>query len=91
MRARVPQNFKSPDMDLYDRMSNLSHHLSNFRSRTYLADTSNATCCKAFPTTLTKASMKWFDGLPPDARKTCLSINLPSASVPNLSSSKKSQ
>nr|XP_025637069.1 uncharacterized protein LOC112732538 [Arachis hypogaea] len=31
----------------------------------YLADASDATRCKAFPTTLTKAAMKWFDSLPP--------------------------
>ncbi|XP_057747542.1 uncharacterized protein LOC130966732 [Arachis stenosperma] len=30
----------------------------------YLADASDATRCKAFPTTLTKAAMKWFDSLP---------------------------
>ncbi|XP_072090462.1 uncharacterized protein [Arachis hypogaea] len=31
----------------------------------YLADASDATRCKAFPTTLSKAAMKWFDSLPP--------------------------
>ncbi|XP_057760114.1 uncharacterized protein LOC130980451 [Arachis stenosperma] len=31
----------------------------------YLANASDATRCKAFPTTLTKAAMKWFDSLPP--------------------------
>ncbi|XP_072066799.1 uncharacterized protein [Arachis hypogaea] len=31
----------------------------------YLADASDATRCKAFPTTLMKAVMKWFDSLPP--------------------------
>ncbi|XP_016195741.1 uncharacterized protein LOC107636766 [Arachis ipaensis] len=31
----------------------------------YLADASDATRCKAFPTTLTKAAMKWFNSLPP--------------------------
>ncbi|XP_029144876.1 uncharacterized protein [Arachis hypogaea] len=31
----------------------------------YLADASDATHCKAFPTTLSKAAMKWFDSLPP--------------------------
>ncbi|XP_072089473.1 uncharacterized protein [Arachis hypogaea] len=31
----------------------------------YLADASDATRCKAFPTTLLKAAIKWFDSLPP--------------------------
>ncbi|KAL4371650.1 hypothetical protein AHAS_Ahas06G0187000 [Arachis hypogaea] len=65
MKAKVPRNFKLLDMDLYDRMSDPSHHLSNFRSIMYLANASNATRCKAFPATLTKATMKWFDNLPP--------------------------
>ncbi|XP_016164973.1 uncharacterized protein LOC107607543 [Arachis ipaensis] len=30
----------------------------------YLVDASDATHCKAFPTILTKAAMKWYDGLP---------------------------
>nr|XP_025703172.1 uncharacterized protein LOC112803938 [Arachis hypogaea] len=65
MRANVPINFKSPDMDLYDGTTDLKHHLSNFKSRMYLADVLDAIRCKVFPTTLTKAAMKWFDGLPP--------------------------
>ncbi|XP_072094111.1 uncharacterized protein [Arachis hypogaea] len=65
MRVKVPRNFKSPDMDLYDRTTDPKHHLSNFKSRMYLTDASDATRCKAFPTTLTKAAMKWFDGLSP--------------------------
>ncbi|XP_072081052.1 uncharacterized protein [Arachis hypogaea] len=65
MKAKVPNNFKTPDMDLYDGTTNPRHHLSNFKSRMYLADASDATCCKAFPTTLTNATMKWFDSLPP--------------------------
>ncbi|XP_015964659.1 uncharacterized protein LOC107488424 [Arachis duranensis] len=52
-------------MDLYDGTTDPKHHLSNFKSRMYLADASDATRCKAFPTTLTKAAMKWFDSLPP--------------------------
>ncbi|XP_015946357.1 uncharacterized protein LOC107471410 [Arachis duranensis] len=51
-------------MDLYDGTTNPKHHLSNFKSRMYLADASDATRCKAFPTTITKAAMKWFDSLP---------------------------
>ena len=65
MRAKVPKNFKSPDMDLYDGTTDPKHHLSNFKSRMYLADASDATRCKAFLTTLSKAAMKWFDSLPP--------------------------
>ncbi|KAL4390900.1 hypothetical protein AHAS_Ahas03G0191300 [Arachis hypogaea] len=48
MRARVPRNFKTPDMDLYDGMIDPSHHLNNFKSRMYLADASDATHCKAY-------------------------------------------
>ncbi|XP_015947221.1 uncharacterized protein LOC107472184 [Arachis duranensis] len=52
-------------MTLYDRASDPRHHLSNFKSRMYLIDASNATRCKAFPTTLTKTAIKSFDSLPP--------------------------
>ncbi|XP_020986265.1 uncharacterized protein LOC110275071 [Arachis duranensis] len=62
---KVPRNFKSLDMDLYDGTTDPKHHLSNFKIRMYLADASDATHCKAFPTTLTKVVMKWFDSLPP--------------------------
>ncbi|XP_016207289.1 uncharacterized protein LOC107647755 [Arachis ipaensis] len=65
MRAKVPRNFKIPDIDLYDGTTDPRHQLSNFKSRMYLADASDTTRCKAFPTTLTKAAMKWFDNLPP--------------------------
>ncbi|XP_057746852.1 uncharacterized protein LOC130966103 [Arachis stenosperma] len=51
-------------MDFYDGTTDPKHHLSNFKSRMYLADTSDATRCKAFQTTLIKAPMKWFDNLP---------------------------
>ncbi|XP_016165057.1 uncharacterized protein LOC107607642 [Arachis ipaensis] len=65
MWAKAPRNFKTPNMDLYDGMTDPRHHLSNFKSRMYLADAFDATRCKAFPTTLTKAAMKWFDNLSP--------------------------
>ncbi|XP_072087133.1 uncharacterized protein [Arachis hypogaea] len=50
-------------MDLYDGTTDSRHHLSNFKSCMYLVDTSDATHCKAFTTTLTKIAMKWFDSL----------------------------
>ncbi|XP_072066771.1 uncharacterized protein [Arachis hypogaea] len=50
-------------MDLYERTIDPKHHLSNFKSQMYLADASDATRCKAFLMTLTKAAMKWFDNL----------------------------
>ncbi|XP_025703531.1 uncharacterized protein [Arachis hypogaea] len=46
-------------MDLYDGTTNPKHHLSNFKSQMYLTDASDVTRYKAFPTTLTKAVMKW--------------------------------
>ncbi|KAL4276740.1 hypothetical protein AHAS_Ahas20G0237400 [Arachis hypogaea] len=52
-------------MTSYDGTSDPNHHLSNFRSRMYLTDTLDVVRCKAFPTTLTKAAIKWFDSLPP--------------------------
>ncbi|XP_015947334.1 uncharacterized protein LOC107472323 [Arachis duranensis] len=60
MKAKVPKDFKAPYMTSYDGI-----HLSNFRSQMYLTDASDVTRCKAFPTTLTKAAIKWFDSLPP--------------------------
>ncbi|XP_057747230.1 uncharacterized protein LOC130966442 [Arachis stenosperma] len=65
MKVKVPKDFKAPDMTPYDGTSDPSHHLSNFRSRMYLTDASNAIRCKAFPTTLTKTAIEWFDSLPP--------------------------
>nr|XP_025670455.1 uncharacterized protein LOC112770286 [Arachis hypogaea] len=65
LRAKVPRNFKSPGMNLYNGTIDPKHHLGNFKSWMYLADASDATRCKAFPTTLTKVAMKWFDSLPP--------------------------
>ncbi|KAL4344915.1 hypothetical protein AHAS_Ahas11G0226100 [Arachis hypogaea] len=53
MKAKVSKDFKAPDMTQYDGTSEPSHHLSNFRSRMYLTNASDAIHCKAFPTTLT--------------------------------------
>ncbi|KAL4337491.1 hypothetical protein AHAS_Ahas12G0115500 [Arachis hypogaea] len=65
MPVKIPRNFKRPDMGFFYGTTDPRHHLSNFKSRTYMADTSDATRCIAFPTMLTKAAMKWFDSLPP--------------------------
>ncbi|XP_057719637.1 uncharacterized protein LOC130934064 [Arachis stenosperma] len=65
MKAKVPKDFKATDMTPYDGTSDPSHHLSIFRSRMYLTDASDAIRCKAFPTTLTKTAIKWFNTLPP--------------------------
>ncbi|POO76457.1 hypothetical protein C1T30_43080, partial [Bacillus sp. MBGLi97] len=52
-------------MVLYDGITYFNHHLSNFRSRMYLTDASDAVRCKAFSTTLTKIVIRWFDNLSP--------------------------
>ncbi|XP_015959937.1 uncharacterized protein LOC107483831 [Arachis duranensis] len=64
MKGKVPKDFKALDMTPYDGTADPSHHLSNFRSRMYLTDASDASRCKTFPTTLTKMAIKWFDSLP---------------------------
>ena len=65
MKAKIPKDFKLPDMTLYDGTTDPNHHLSNFRSRMYLTDAPDDVRCKAFPTTLTKTAIRWFDNLPP--------------------------
>ncbi|XP_057747235.1 uncharacterized protein LOC130966447 [Arachis stenosperma] len=65
MKAKVPKDFKAPDMTPNDGTSDPSHHLSNFRSKMHLTDASDAIRCKAFLITLTKTAIKWFDSLPP--------------------------
>ncbi|XP_057747487.1 uncharacterized protein LOC130966682 [Arachis stenosperma] len=65
MKVKVPKDFKDPNMTPYDGTFDPSNHLNNFRSRMYITDASDATRCKAFPTTLTKTTIKWFDSLPP--------------------------
>ncbi|KAL4306729.1 hypothetical protein AHAS_Ahas16G0207400 [Arachis hypogaea] len=42
MKAKVPKDFKAPDMTPYDGTSDPSHHLRNFRSRMYLTEASDA-------------------------------------------------
>ncbi|PWG73999.1 hypothetical protein DF186_20165, partial [Enterococcus hirae] len=48
-----------------DGITDSKYYLSNFKSRMYLADVSDATRCKVFPIILSKAAMKWFDSLFP--------------------------
>ncbi|KAL4356809.1 hypothetical protein AHAS_Ahas09G0123800 [Arachis hypogaea] len=64
MQVRIPKNFKTPDMDLYNKTTDPRHHLNNFKSWMYLADASDVTRRKAFPKNLTKAATKRFDNLP---------------------------
>ncbi|KAL4316042.1 hypothetical protein AHAS_Ahas15G0245500 [Arachis hypogaea] len=42
MKAKVSKDFKAPDMIPYDGTSDPSHHLSNFGSRMYLTEASDA-------------------------------------------------
>ncbi|XP_057747647.1 uncharacterized protein LOC130966842 [Arachis stenosperma] len=65
MKTKILKDFKLPNMTLYDGTTDLGNHLSNFRSRMYLTDASYAVRCKAFPTTLTKTTIRWFDNLSP--------------------------
>ncbi|XP_057755623.1 uncharacterized protein LOC130974788 [Arachis stenosperma] len=64
MKAKISKDFKLLDMTLYDGTTDPGHHLSNLRSRMYLTDASDTVRYKAFPATLTKIAIRWFDNLP---------------------------
>ena len=65
MGAQPPKGFKPPsDMEPYDGSSDPYEHIDAFKSRMALAGVSDPIKCRAFPITLKKAVLKWFNLLP---------------------------
>ena len=52
-------------MELYDGSTDPQEHMDAFKSRMALAGVSDPIRCRAFPITLKKAALKWFNSLPP--------------------------
>ena len=65
MAVLVPPSFKQPiNLEAYDGFTNLQEHFEAFKATMMLSGTPNAIMCHAFSTTLKKASLQWFMGLP---------------------------
>ena len=65
MSVKLPRRFKpSTDMEPYDGSSDPQEHMDAFKSRMALAGASDPMRCRAFPITLKKAALKWFNSLP---------------------------
>ena len=65
MSVKLSKGFKpSTDVEPYDGSSNPQGHMDAFKCRMALAGASNPLRCRAFPITLKKAALKWFNSLP---------------------------
>ena len=61
----MPDKFKMPRVEKYDRSGDPQSHLEAFREHIVLHGTPDAIACRAFPLTLTRVAKDWFTGLPP--------------------------
>ena len=61
----MPNKFKMPRVEKYDRSGDPQSHLEAFREHIVLHGTPDAIACKAFLLTLTGVVKDWFTGLPP--------------------------
>ena len=52
----LPQKFKMPSLDSYDGTHDLFDHIATFKTTMHLQGVLDKIMCKAFPTTLKKAS-----------------------------------
>ena len=52
----LPSKFKMPSLDSYDRTHDLFDHIATFKTTMHLQGVLNKIMCKAFPTTLKRAS-----------------------------------
>ncbi|KAK3032742.1 hypothetical protein RJ639_036926 [Escallonia herrerae] len=64
-KAKLPPNFRMPQCDLYDETGDPGEHVYQFQTNMLLLQVSDAVMCRAFPTTLRKASHAWFKSLQP--------------------------
>ena len=66
MGVKLPSRFKPlTDIESYDGSINPQEHMDTFKFRMALVKASDPIRCRAFPITLKKAALKWFNSLPP--------------------------
>jgi hypothetical protein len=64
-RFYMPDKFKMPRIEKYDRSRDPQAHLEAFREYIILHGTPVEIACRAFPLTLTGVVKDWFTDLPP--------------------------
>ncbi|KAK3025887.1 hypothetical protein RJ639_041684 [Escallonia herrerae] len=64
-KAKLPPNFWMPQCDLYDGSGDPGEHVYQFQTNMLLLQVSDAVMCRAFPTTLRKATHAWLKSLRP--------------------------
>ena len=65
MSMKLSRGFKPPtDMEPYDGSFDPQEHMDTFKSKMALAGASDPVRCRAFPITLKKAALKWYNSLP---------------------------
>ena len=65
MVTPIPATFKQPsNLEAYDGSTIPEEHLEGFRVAMLLSGAPDAIMCRTFSTTLKKAGLRWFMGLP---------------------------
>ncbi|XP_072073909.1 uncharacterized protein [Arachis hypogaea] len=64
LREKLPKGFDKPTDMKYDGTKDPQEHLTAFEARMNLEGAPDAVQCRAFPVTLTRPGIKWFNALP---------------------------
>jgi hypothetical protein len=67
MRFPLPDKFKDPRVDKYDRSEDPSDHIEGFRAHLTLHSTPDEIACRAFLLTLKGVATEWFGNLKPQS------------------------
>nr|XP_025616921.1 uncharacterized protein LOC112709240 [Arachis hypogaea] len=64
LELRLPKHFDKPTNMRYDGTQDPLEHLTAFEARRNLEGVGNEVRCRAFPVTLARPAIRWFNGLP---------------------------
>ena len=71
----LPQKFRMPQIESYDRANDPLDHLETFKTLMHLQGVANEIMCRAFPTTLKGLVRIWFSRLTPNSISTFKELN----------------
>ncbi|GMN32804.1 hypothetical protein TIFTF001_048206 [Ficus carica] len=60
MASPYPTRFKMPSVALYDGSTDADEHIENYQAHMLIQNTNEATLCKSFCLTLTRAARQWY-------------------------------